>query len=84
MQEARGKKRIPQSLDSFDSTTYPVIEIDTLTKDEVWKLRNRAYTSFYLRPSYILGRLIKIGSWRELRELASMGLSLIMSIFRKT
>lgn len=83
MQEAKGNGRIPQSLDSFDSTTYPVMEIGTLTKDEVWNLRNRAYAGFYLRPAYVLGRLLKIRSMREMRELASMGASLILGMFRK-
>lgn len=83
MREAAEKGWIPKSLDSFDSTTYPVIEIGTLSKNEVWKLRNRAYMRFYIRPRYLMRRIAHVRSIRELRALVSMGLRLILSIFRK-
>ena len=80
LREARHTGLVPESLDSFDSTGYPVIEIGALSKEEVWKLRNRAHMSFYLRPGYIIRRLLQVRSLSELRALASMGLRLMLTM----
>jgi len=66
--------------DVFDSTDYPVVETDTLSKEKVWKLRNQAVKEFYLRPSYLLKMILKIRNFRDIRVAVSNALSL----FRKS
>ncbi len=66
--------------DVFDSTDYPVLETGTMSKEEVWRLRNQAVREFYLRPSYLLKIVRQIRNFRDVREVVSNALSL----FRKS
>ncbi len=66
--------------DVFDSTDYPVLETGSLSKDEVWKLRNLAVRKFHLRPSYLFKRVRQIRNFRDVSVAASNALSL----FRKS
>ncbi len=66
--------------DVFDSTDYPVLETGTLSKEEVWKLKNQAVRNFYLRPSYLLKMVRQIRNFRDVRGAVSNALSL----FRKS
>lgn len=38
-----------------------------VTRDELQKLKRKAYVSFYFRPSYILKRILGIRTWVELK-----------------
>jgi radical SAM superfamily enzyme YgiQ (UPF0313 family) len=51
----------------FDSTGFPVFTGGNLSKEEIWRLRQKAIRSFYLRPGYIFKRLTRMRSWQELR-----------------
>lgn len=51
----------------FDSTAYPVFTGGNLSKEEIWRLRQKAIRSFYLRPGYIFKRLTRMRSWQELK-----------------
>ncbi len=53
----------------------------TLDRDTVQRLRTDAIRSFYLRPGYLLRRIVSIRSWYELREHISEGLVLVMESF---
>lgn len=68
---------ISSDLDIFDSTDFPVIETNDLSKEEVWGLRSRAVREFYLRPSYLLRRLFQVRNIRDLRMTLSNAISLL-------
>ncbi len=57
---------LPEGLLAFDSTEFPVFAGGSLTREEIWALRQRAVRSFYLRPRY-LGKLLR--SVRRPRDL---------------
>ncbi len=50
---------------TFDSTAAPVFSSGGLTTQEIWKLRQQAVRSFYLRPSYLFKKLLGIRSVRD-------------------
>jgi anaerobic magnesium-protoporphyrin IX monomethyl ester cyclase len=50
---------------------------NTLSRDEVMKLKRQAVKAFYLRPSYLMRRLTTVGSVRELVAQAEEGLALL-------
>lgn len=55
----------------------PLYWEEHLTKDELQALADKGYRDFYLRPSYIIKRLIKIRSFWELKTKVSAGLKLL-------
>jgi len=65
--------------DLFDDVTRPSVLTGELSMEKVWELRNRAYREFYLRPSYILRRAMRITSRKELM----MHVRAFFSIFRR-
>jgi anaerobic magnesium-protoporphyrin IX monomethyl ester cyclase len=67
-----------EELDS--SRGYPVIETSFLSREKLWKLRNKALHSFYLRPGYIIKKLFQIRSLSDLLLLSRQGFSLLLSI----
>jgi len=75
-EEALEKKWVSTDLESFDSTDFPIIETEKLSKEEVWKLRKKAIREFYVRPSYLIKRLLKIRNFRDLKITVSNALSL--------
>ena len=65
----------------FDSSKgYPVIETPFLSREVLWKYRNKANRDTYLRPSVIIKHLIKIKSPRDLWQLSKEGFALIRTI----
>jgi radical SAM superfamily enzyme YgiQ (UPF0313 family) len=62
--------------DVFDSTDFPVLETESLSKEKVWKLRSQAIREFYLRPSYLFKMVRQIRNIRDVRVAASNALSL--------
>lgn len=52
-----------------------------LTMEQVQRLKKRAITKFYLRPSYLWKRLRSISSLYELREQVSEGFALLKGIY---
>ena len=55
----------------------PMLWEEKLKKEELIYLLKKAYRSFYLRPSYIVKRLLAITSWSELWTKAKMGLKIL-------
>ena len=54
--EAIDKGYISGELTELDnSVTFPTMELGTLAKDEVWRLRSEAIRRFYLAPDVISG-----------------------------
>lgn len=59
---------IDDSIKSMDQSGDEVtMGTGVLTRDELQSLRNQAYRSFYLRPSYIWKRLVGIKNWTEFK-----------------
>jgi len=58
-----------------DAAQYPIMNIGTIPKERIWELRNKAIRKFHFRPSYLIKRLFRIGSLRDLIVSAKVGLS---------
>lgn len=83
--EAKEKKWL-KSVDfskSDSSLAFPVIETEKLSRQELWKLRNKAIRSFYFRPSYIFKKLIRLSSFKEFKTLVKQSFLLLSSMFKK-
>jgi radical SAM superfamily enzyme YgiQ (UPF0313 family) len=78
--EALQKGWMRAEKDVFDSTDFPVLETETLSKEDVWKLRSQAVREFYLRPSYLLKKVRQIRSFRDVK----LAVSNALSLFRKS
>jgi len=74
--EALEKKWVSSGIEDFDSTDFPILETEKLSKEEVWKLRRKAVKEFYLRPSYLIKRLFKIRNFRDIKIAVSNAISL--------
>ena len=48
---------IAESDTQFDGGAYTAIGTERLSKEQVWRLRNRAVQQFYFRPSFVLKKL---------------------------
>jgi radical SAM superfamily enzyme YgiQ (UPF0313 family) len=46
----------------------PILNLPTLSSEQLQKARIRAYREFYLRPSYVFKRLKKIHNWNDFRK----------------
>jgi len=53
----------------------PELWIENLTKEKLIELLTLAYKSFYIRPSYVIKRMLRIKSLEELKRKANAGLS---------
>jgi len=78
--EALQKGWMSTGADVFDSTDFPVIETEDLSKEDVWRLRSRAVREFYLRPSYLFKMVRQIRNFRDVQ----VALSNALSLFRKS
>ncbi len=62
----------------WDPSKKPVYPIESLSQEDMVKLRNRAYREFYLRPSYIKNRILNLNSGKQLKDMLKGGLSLFL------
>ncbi len=53
--------------DLFDDVSPPTVSYTGLTGKRVWELRNLAYRRFYMRPRYVLKRILGLRTWHELK-----------------
>ena len=77
-QEAIAKGWLDQTARTFDSTSFPVFTAGDLSKEDIWKLRQKAVRDFYLRPSYLFKKLVGIRSLRDLTLLLNQGLAMFV------
>jgi radical SAM superfamily enzyme YgiQ (UPF0313 family) len=78
--EALSRGLITEDTNLLDnSISYPILETDELSREALWKLRNRAIRRFHLRPRYILRRLVGVRSAYELKTLFTEGWALLRS-----
>ena len=54
-----------------------------LTREELFRLKSKAYSSFYFRPSYILKRLMGIRSWTEMKMHVVEGTYVLRGVLKK-
>jgi radical SAM superfamily enzyme YgiQ (UPF0313 family) len=52
----------------FDPALPPVYSYPNLTSDEIFEFSKKAYRAFYMRPSFVLNRLIKQRSINEIKN----------------
>ena len=64
-QEAVETGRLDSGMLIFDSSGYPVYTAGDLSIEEVWELRQKAVRTFYLRPAYLLKKILGIRSLRD-------------------
>jgi len=50
---------------------------EILSKEELMQLLKKAYHSFYLSPSYVIKKLLKLKSWSEFKIKAKTGLDIL-------
>jgi anaerobic magnesium-protoporphyrin IX monomethyl ester cyclase len=77
-QEAIAKGWLSRNTMSFDSTDFPVFSSESMTKEEIWALRQRAVRSFYLRPSYLVKKVLGIRSVRDFLFLLEQARAMFM------
>ena len=65
--EDMGKKNGWISTEDYSKyeLNQPILNLPTLSSEQLQKARIRAYREFYLRPTYIFKRLRKINSWND-------------------
>ena len=71
----------PEDEQMDQSGTYAVMGTGSLSKEEVFRWHKKAIKEFYLRPGYLLRRLISINSWQELKINLQEGVSLLRGTF---
>ncbi|NOQ71802.1 MAG: radical SAM protein [Crocinitomix sp.] len=54
-----------------------------LTRDELQTIKNKAYRSFYFRPSYLFKRLANISNWTEFKAHVIEGTYVLKGIVKK-
>ena len=72
-QESIAKGLIDPDVLLFDSTCPPVFSSGSLSLEELWRLRQKAVRSFYLRPAYLLKQLGAVRSVRDFLYLLEQG-----------
>jgi radical SAM superfamily enzyme YgiQ (UPF0313 family) len=65
-----------------NSRAMPVYDLPGLSREKLWRLRNRAIRRFHLRPSYLWRRLTGVRSLHELLVLFREGFALLASTLR--
>lgn len=79
--EAIAKGWTPLDFGVLDnSRSKPVVNVGTISPEDVWKMRNRAITRFHLRPRYIWRTLRNSSSVQELVNHAKEAVSLLLTV----
>jgi radical SAM superfamily enzyme YgiQ (UPF0313 family) len=65
-----------------NSISYPVYETPQLSRETLWRLRNKAIRSFHLRPGFIFSRLVGVKSLYELETLFIEGIALLTTTLK--
>ncbi len=69
--------------DMFDDVSRPAIDVPSLDYETVWKMRALAYRKFYLRPRYILKRIMGISTFYELTLQFKVFFSILLRLIRQ-
>ncbi len=79
-EEAIEKGWFDPLIEEFDSTGYPVMETERLSKSEIWRLKNRANLEFYFRPLYLAMLLKSLRRPGDFGDLLKEGLGLLRNM----
>lgn len=82
--EALSRGWIDSGVDVLEgAVSFPVMETDKLTREQIWALRNKAIKEFYFRPHYVIKSILNIRSKDHLLALFREGASVIKSLLNK-
>lgn len=74
------KNELHEEIESFENSYYePCISTYSLSKERILELHKRAVKAFYLRPLYILKKLVKIRSFYEIKSYFMAGMKILLS-----
>ncbi|HOI44048.1 MAG TPA: B12-binding domain-containing radical SAM protein [Candidatus Aminicenantes bacterium] len=76
--EAIEKGILDPAIRIFDSTCFPVFTAGDLSMEEIWELRQKAVRDFYLRPSYLVKKILGIRSVKDLLFLIDQARSMFL------
>jgi len=80
-EEALEQGWIEDDADGLDnSDSFPAWSGPDLTPEQVWRAHSRAVRGFYLRPGWMLRRILGLRSWYEARNLMCEGLQTLARI----
>jgi anaerobic magnesium-protoporphyrin IX monomethyl ester cyclase len=65
--------------DLFDDVKGSGLQIAEISNDKVWELRNLAYNKFYMRPMFIIRKILQITTYHEFK----MHVISFLDIFKK-
>ncbi len=83
-EEALKEGLMDDSLEVMDQSGSEVtIGTGAISRNELQKLKNKAYRSFYFRPTYIFKRLISIRSWTAFKMHCLEGYYIFKGILKK-
>lgn len=66
-----------------NSISFPIIETETLSREKLWELRNKAIREYHLRPSYIISRILNIKTLYELQTLFIEGIAMLKTTLKR-
>ncbi len=66
--------------DLFDDVSRPSVSYAGVPAHRVWELRNLAYRRFYMRPMYIMKRILGIRTWHEFKVHCFVAYSIFRNI----
>lgn len=64
----------------YGSHAKPIYSPPSLTREDMDRLRSKAYRGFYLRPSFVFRRMRKIKSLIEFKNLVKAGISVVKEV----
>lgn len=67
----------------YNMPKYPIYIPAGMTKDELMAIHRKAYNAVYLRPSYILRKLLEIRNTHDVVALIKGGLTVLANFFRR-
>jgi anaerobic magnesium-protoporphyrin IX monomethyl ester cyclase len=69
----------PESLEAESSASMPVWKNQAYSNEELLELKRKAVSKFYLRPSYLLKRILSVKTWFEFVNLLKEGKALLIT-----
>lgn len=77
------KKKLILTYDWDDYTlAKPVMKLENLTETQIKELYTKMYKKFYLRPTFIINKILKIRSLNDIKPITE-GLKALLSFFKK-
>ena len=68
----------PENIEAESSAGMPVWKNQTFSNEELLELKRKAVSKFYLRPSYLLKRIVSVRTWYEFVNLCKEGKELLI------